>query len=100
MDFGSSGSGVVREIKSRDSPYEVNEYGEEVEKGTRFIRKEENIITFSFFTSELPTSTAPLSLSKGCDYAVSLGRSPLDVTQITSPLLDYAYRGLDTENLL
>ena len=35
----------------------------------------------------------PLSLSKGCDYAIPLNRTNLDPTQDVSPLFDYAYRG-------
>ena len=35
----------------------------------------------------------PLSLSKGCDYAIPLKRTRLDFTQDISPLFDYAYRG-------
>ena len=38
----------------------------------------------------------PLSLSKGCDYAMALRRTTLDFTQDISPLLDLAYRGRDT----
>ena len=63
MDFGSSGSGVVREIKSKTSPYNVDATGHEVENGDRLVRNEESIITFSFFTSERLTSTALLVLS-------------------------------------
>ena len=42
----------------------------------------------------------PLSLSKGCDYAMALNRKQLDPTQDESPIHDYAYRGLETLSLL
>ena len=35
----------------------------------------------------------PLSMSKGCDFAMPLYRYNLDETQDISPLHDYAYRG-------
>ena len=36
----------------------------------------------------------PLSMSKGCDFAMPLYRYNLDETQDISPLHDYAYRGV------
>ena len=53
MDFGSSGSGVVRE----SLPYQVNNDGEEDQNGDRFARIEDYEENY-FPTPELLTSTA------------------------------------------
>ena len=98
VDFGSSGSGVVREIKSNTSPYNVNVAGEEVEDGDRFVgnKKKISLLLVSYFRPAYQYSfVGPLSLSKGCDYAMGLNRNNLDYTQDISPILDYAYRGLE-----
>ena len=42
VDFGSSGSGVVREAE----PYQVNEEGDEDQNGDRSVRNEYNVIIF------------------------------------------------------
>ena len=57
MDFGSSGSGVVREAE----PYQVNEDGEEDQNGDRSVCNEYNVIIT--LTLELFTSTALWALS-------------------------------------
>ena len=96
LDFGSSGSGVVRE----SLPYRVNYCGEEDQNGDRFVRiKEKEQLSLSYSRTAYQYSfVGPLSLSKGCDYAIPLERSTFSsVTGNTldfSPLLDYAYRGL------
>ena len=69
MDFGSSGSGVVRQWRPYSTARQLD--------GT--------VYQYSF--------VGPLSLSKGCDYAITLRRTRLDDTQDVSPLFDYAYRG-------
>ena len=71
MEFGTSGSGVMREAKE----YTVTVEGEE-----------RVAYQYSF--------VGPLSLSKGCDFAIPLRRTNLDETQDESPFFDYAYRGL------
>ena len=58
MDFGSSGSGVVREAEA----YKVNEWGVEDENGDRFVRNEDNL-QYYILTPELFTSTALWVLS-------------------------------------
>ena len=51
MDFGSSGSGVVREAE----PYQVNEEGEEDQNGDRSVHYKYNVI--NILSLELFTST-------------------------------------------
>ena len=76
MEFGTSGSGVMREAKE----YTVTVEGEE-----------RVAYQYSF--------VGPLSLSKGCDFAIPLRRTNLDETQDESPFFDYAYRGLINVNV-
>ena len=57
MDFGSSGSGVVREAE----PYQVNEEGEEDQNGDRSVCN--GGIVLDIPTLELFTSTALWALS-------------------------------------
>lgn len=57
MDFGSSGSGVVREAE----PYQVNDEGEEDQNGDRSVSDTDNVI--NILTLELFTSTALWALS-------------------------------------
>ena len=62
--------------------YPINENGREHAIGGS---SERTAYQYSF--------VGPLSLSKGCDFAIPLRRTNLDETQDTSPFFDYAYRG-------
>ena len=59
------------------------------------IKKVSSLLVSYSRTAYQYSFVGPLSLSKGCDYAMALNRRILDYTQDVSPLLDYAYRGLE-----
>ena len=64
------------------------------------IKKVSSLLVYYPRTAYQYSFVGPLSLSKGCDYAMALNRKQLDPTQDESPIHDYAYRGLETLSLL
>ena len=81
VDFGSSGSGVVREWKKYNEILSVD-FGVDYVDGSDTGKKEEHY-QYSF--------VGPLSMSKGCDLSLDIFAKDYDDPEIDN--VEFVYRG-------